>query len=340
MEYAPADRMNPLISTRRPFQPMFRNADLATIAGNFWKRPELESRWPTSDAFYEPEPGVQVLVRVQNPTAGTAIRGEVILAHGLEGSSESGYALSMAAAALEAGFVVHRYNMRGCGASPWHPKANYHSGQTEDLQLIARERKRASDLPVFLIGYSLGGNMVLKLAGELGEEGREVLAGVCAVSAPIDLAASVDSLARKRNYIYERRFVKRLKERVRRRHALAPELYPLGPLDAVKSVRDFDDRYTAKIFGFGTADHYYRTQSSRQFLERICVPTMLLTAKDDPLVPYSSYQHPAVTTNPLVQFEALDYGGHLGFLARGEPRFWLDHTLRDWMMETLDRRGE
>ena len=112
----------------RPFKPLFRNADLATIAGNFWQRPELESRWPVQDAYYEPEPGVRVLVRVQEPHAAVAPRAEVILAHGLEGSSESGYARSMAAAALEAGFVVHRYNMRGCGDSPWHAKANYHSG--------------------------------------------------------------------------------------------------------------------------------------------------------------------------------------------------------------------
>jgi hypothetical protein len=319
----------------RPFDPLFRNADLATIAGNFWKRPELESRWPVTDSFYEPELGIQVLVRVQNPSAGTVTRGEVILAHGLEGSSESGYARSMAAAALEAGFVVHRYNMRGCGGSPWNPKANYHSGQTEDLLLIARERRKASGLPLFLVGYSLGGNMVLKLAGELGEEGVGLLDGVCSVSAPIDLGASVDSLARPRNYIYQRRFVKRLKERVLRRHAQAPDLYPLEPLRKVHSVRDFDHNYTAKIFGFGTADRYYHTQSSRQFLERIRVPTLMLHAKDDPMVPYASYQHPAVGANPKVSLVALDYGGHLGFLAKGGERFWLDHALRDWMLETL-----
>jgi hypothetical protein len=320
----------------RPFHPLFQNADLATIAGNFWKRPELESRWPVSDAYYEAEPGVQVLVRVQEPHSGVARRGEVILAHGLEGSSESGYARSMAAAALEAGFVVHRYNMRGCGASPWHPKANYHSGQTEDLLLVARERKRASGLPLFAIGYSLGGNMVLKLAGELGDDGRQVFDGVCAVSAPIDLAASVDCLARPRNFIYQRRFLKRLRERVVKRHAMAPRFYPLAPLAGVKSIRDFDHLYTARIFGFGTADRYYETQSSRQFLERIRVPTLLLHAKDDPLVPFSSYQHPAVGSNPRVQLVELPHGGHLGFLARGAPRFWLDDALRDWMLETLD----
>lgn len=313
----------------RPFEPFFRNAHVATIAGNFWKRPELESRWPVHDVYYEPEPGVRTLVRMQAPR--DPARGEVILVHGLEGSSESGYVRSMAATALAAGFVVHRLNMRGCGDSPWHRKANYHSGQTGDLLLIARERKKASGLPLFVIGYSLGGNMVLKLAGELGVEGRDLFTGVCAVSAPIDLAASVAELKRPKNFLYQRRFVKRLKERVRKRHSMAPDLFPLDPLDGVKSVYDFDHQYTAKIFGFGTADRYYETQSSRQFLKQIHVPTLLVHSKDDPLVPFTSYEHSSVRANPLVKLLAVERGGHLGFIARGPRRFWLDHLLTDWL---------
>jgi predicted alpha/beta-fold hydrolase len=291
-----------------------------------------------------------VLVRVQHPyprraeddraNAASQPQGEVILVHGLEGSSESGYACSMAAAALEAGFIVHRYNMRGCGASPWHPQANYHSGQTGDLLLIARERKRATGLPLFAIGYSLGGNMVLKLAGELGEEGRGVFDGVCSVSAPIDLAASAAAIERRANFLYQRRFLKRLKERVRKRHPLAPDLFPLEPLPRVKTIRDFDHHYTAKLFGFGTAERYYQTQSSRQFLERIRIPALLVHAKDDPLVPFSSYEHPALHSNPHVRFLAVEHGGHLGFLARGRRRFWLDHLIRDWLIETRKLAGE
>jgi predicted alpha/beta-fold hydrolase len=319
----------------RPFEPFFRNAHLATVAGNFWKRPELESRWPVTDVFYEPEPGVRTLVRMQTPAGGVDPCGEVILVHGLEGSSESGYIRSMAAAALDAGFVVHRLNMRGCGASPWHAKANYHSGQTGDLLLMARERKRASGLPLFAVGYSLGGNMALKLAGELGEEGPELFEGVCAVSAPIDLAASVAELQRPKNFFYQRRFLKRLKERVQKRHPLAPDLYPLEPLAGVRTIYDFDHQYTAKIFGFGTADRYYQTQSSRQFLERIRIPTLLVHAKDDPLVPFSSYEHSAVRANPTVRLLAVERGGHLGFIARGAQRFWLDHLLTDWLLAAV-----
>jgi predicted alpha/beta-fold hydrolase len=105
----------------RPFQPLFKNSHLATIAGNFWPRPQSEQRWPVTDTLHEPEPGVQILIRSQAPERPHA---EIILIHGMEGSSESGYARSMAAAALAAGFATHRYNMRGCGGSPRQPQAN------------------------------------------------------------------------------------------------------------------------------------------------------------------------------------------------------------------------
>jgi hypothetical protein len=312
------------------FRPLFKNSHLATIAGNFWLRPQSEARWPVTSALYEPEPGVQILVRSQTPEHP---RGELILVHGLEGSSESGYARGMAAAALAQGYTTHRFNMRGCGGSPWHPKANYHSGQTGDLLFVARERKQASRLPVFAVGYSLGGNIVLKLAGELCDRGGELFAGVCAVSAPIDLAASVRATGDRRNILYRRRFVRRLKERVRRRHRMAPDLFPLGPLQQVRTIYDFDDLYTAKLFGFGSADNYYRTQSSNQFLEHIRIPTLLVQAKDDPMVPFAMYAHPAFERNPHLRLVALEHGGHLGFLARGESRFWLDTLITDWLSE-------
>jgi uncharacterized protein len=320
----------------RPFEPLFKNCHLATIAGNFWSRPDTAQRWPVRDVYYEPEPGIRVLVRSQFPAEP---KGELILAHGLEGSSESGYMRSMAAAALDAGYAVHRYNMRGCGDSPWHPRANYHSGQTSDLLMIARERGRASGLPIYAVGYSLGGNMVLKLAGELAESAQDILAGVCAVCPPIDLAKSVEHTKLPHNFLYERRFVERLKERVRRRNPLAPEVFPLEHLPKVKTIYDFDDYYTARIFGFGTADHYYATQSSNQFLHRIQIPTLVVHAKDDPLIPHEIYRHPAFQENPALTLVSAEHGGHLGFLSRRRPRFWLDALVVDWLAELGNRDG-
>lgn len=277
---------------------------------------------------YQTEPDVRVLIHSQRPT-GTP-KGELILVHGLEGSSASGYARSMVHAALQRGWATHRFNMRGCGGADELALSGYHAGQTSDLLAFLRERRRASSLPLFVIGFSLGGNVTLKLAGELGDGARELLTGVCAVSTPIDLAASVAALGRRQNFIYQGRFLDRLKDRIRRKNRQAPDVYTLEHLPKIKSIQDFDDHYTARLFGFGTAANYFRTQSSNQFLERIRVPTLLVQSKDDPLVPFAIFDHPAIGANPYLALLAVEHGGHLGFLARGKPRFWLDQTVLDW----------
>jgi len=312
---------------------LFRNPHLATIAGNFWRRPESEKQWPVESAIYETEPGVRVLVHTQRPTENP--RGELILVHGLEGSSASGYARSMVHAALQRGWVTHRFNMRGCGGghevdTDELAVTGYHAGQTSDLLAFLRERRRTSSLPIFVIGFSLGGNVTLKLAGELADGARELLTGVCAVSTPIDLAASVAALGRPQNFIYQGRFLNRLKDRIRRKNRQAPDVYTLEHLPKIRTIEDFDDHYTARLFGFGTAANYFRTQSSNQFLERIRVPALLIQSKDDPLVPFRVFDHPAIRSNPRLTLLAVEHGGHLGFLSRGKVRFWLDGTVLDW----------
>ena len=192
---------------------------------------------------------------------------------------------------------------------------------------------------MFTVGYSLGGNIVLKLAGELGEAGPALLAGACSVSAPIDLAASVKKTEQPANFLYQRRFVDKLKQRVRLRHPLVPELFPLEYLPRVRTIHDFDDYYTARIFGFGNADNYYRTQSSNQFLEHIRVPTLLVQAKDDPMVPFESYAHPAIARNPNLRLLAVDHGGHIGFISAQRPRFWVDAAILDWLAEVRNISG-
>jgi uncharacterized protein len=206
----------------------------------------------------------------------------------------------------------------------------YHAGQTSDLLAALRERRRTSDLPIFVIGFSLGGNVTLKLAGELGEGAAELLTGICAVSTPIDLAACVAALAQPRNFLYQDRFLSRLKDRIRRKNRQAPDIYTLEHLPKIRTIEDFDDHYTARLFGFGTAANYFRTQSSNQFLERIRVPALLVQSKDDPLVPFTVFEHPAFDRNPYLTLLAMEHGGHLGFLSRGKARFWLDGTVLDW----------
>jgi uncharacterized protein len=179
--------------------------------------------------------------------------------------------------------------------------------------------------------------VVLKLAGELGESASEVIAGVMAISTPIDLAACVRQLDRPSNGIYARRFVARLKERVRAKERLTPGLFDLGGLDQVRDIYGFDDRFTSRAFGFGSADNYYATQSANQFLDRIRVPTLLVQAKDDPLIPFAVYDHPAFSTNPHLRLLATEHGGHVGFIAKTKPRFWLDQVLVHWLLEVRNK---
>jgi len=284
---------------------------------------------------YETEPGVRVLVHSQRPAGDP--KGELILVHGLEGSSASGYARSMVHGALQRGWVTHRFNMRGCGGGDELATTSYHAGQTSDLLAVLRERRRVNALPIFVIGFSLGGNVALKLAGELAEAAAGLLAGVCAVSTPIDLAACARTLAQPRNFLYQGRFLNRLKDRIRRKNRLAPDVYTLEHLPKIRTIEDFDDHYTARLFGFGTAANYFRTQSSNQFLESIRVPALLVQSKDDPLVPFPVFEHPAFASNPCLTLLAVEHGGHLGFLSRGKARFWLDGTVLDWAEKNINR---
>jgi uncharacterized protein len=311
---------------------------LLTIAGNYWHRELDERRFPVDAKLYDTEPGVQVLVHSQAP-AGEPIA-QLILVHGLEGSSAAGYARSLAQAALEGGCATHRFNMRSCGGTEHlSGRTLYHSGQTADLLAVVRQLPRTA--PIFLAGFSLGGNVVLKLAGELGRSasdlGSDPIAGVMATSTPIDLAACVRQLDKPSNLIYARRFLARLKERVRAKERLTPGLFDLAGLELVRNVYEFDDRFTAQAFGFGSADNYYATQSANQFLERISVPTFLVQAKDDPLIPFAVYDHPAFATNPHLHLLTVEHGGHLGFISRTKPRFWLDQVLVNWMLEVRNK---
>ena len=319
------------------FVPVFRNPHLLTIAGNFWPRPLDERVFPVTARLFRTEPNVQVLVHSQAPTGDCA--GEIIIVHGLEGSSSAGYARSLAQAALYAGYAVHRFNMRSCGGTESVcGNTLYHSGQTSDLlSVIQQIQPEGSSIPLFLLGFSLGGNVVLKLAGELSMGARDRISGVAAVSAPIDLAACARMLGKRSNLLYARRFLVRLKQRIRAKERLRPGLFDLKHLDRVKTIYEFDDKFTAPSFGFGTADNYYATQSSQQFLERIRIPALLIQAKDDPMIPFDVYRHPALSLNPFLRLLAVDHGGHLGFISRWKPRFWLDGVLLEWLAETRNK---
>jgi hypothetical protein len=258
-----------------------------------------------------------------------------VLVHGLEGSGESGYMRSFSQAALEAGYATHRFHMRSCGGTAHLCPTLYHAGLTSDLRAFLDH----FDAPVYLAGFSLGGNVALKLAGELGDRGGALLAGVCAVSTPIDLAASVRRLGRLDNRIYERRFLRRMCARL-----VATGRYRQSDFRGIRSIFDIDDKITAPSFGFRGAEHYYATQSSNQFLGRIRVPTLVVQAKDDNFIPFEIFDRPDFTANPDLELVTPERGGHLGFISRDKPRFWLDGVLLEWIQKVgprmnADKRG-
>lgn len=315
----------------REFRPLLRNPHLLTIAGNFWPREIDERRFPPTRKIYTIDAETRILVVEHQPEG--APLGQIVFLHGLEGSSEAGYIKSFAQEALVRGFGVHRSNMRTCGYTEALSATMYHSGLTSDTLSILKELHDRFGGPVILVGFSLGGNVVLKLAGELGD--TDLLACVCAISTPIDLAACVRLLDRPANRLYARRFLTRLKRRIREKALVSPGVYSTEGLDAIKSIWEFDDCYTGPLFGFGTAENYYATQSCQRFLDAIRVPALVIQAKDDPMIPFSAFSHPAFADNPALQLLAVEGGGHLGFLSRRKPRFWLDGVALDWIQRQI-----
>jgi len=312
----------------RPFVPVFPNPHLLTILGNFWPRKLDFSAYPVRREFYRTEPDVQVLVETQTPTQPA---GELVMVHGLEGAGDAGYIRTLAHRALQNGLVAHRFHMRTCGGTEHLCNTLYHGGLTGDLLAylrVLRTKRPAS--PIFLAGFSLGGNVALKLAGELGADAPELLAGVCAVSAPIDLSMAAKRIGEVQNRIYERRFLTRMRARL-----FATGRYTRQQLERPRTLYGIDDQITAPSFGFGTAARYYATQSSNQFLPGIRIPALVIAAQDDPLVPFAMYREARPEANPMIQTNYPAHGGHLGFIAREKPRFWADETIIAWIAGRL-----
>lgn len=266
--------------------------------------------------LYQTDPDTQVLVQTQQPLEGA--KAEVVLLHGLEGGGDAGYIVSMAWESLHRGFITHRFHMRTCGGTAKLCKTLYHGGLTTDLRSFLEQRRAAgSKLPIYLVGYSLGGNVGLKLAGELGQ--TDLIQKVAAVSVPIDLGACSRRIGEPANRLYEDRFLKRMRARL-----LSTGRYTKAEVERPKTLWEIDDMITAPSFGFGTAANYYQTQSSITVLDQIRIPGLVLVSKDDSFIPFEIFSHPSLRRNPHLQLLATEHGGHLGFLSRTAPRFWAD----------------
>jgi len=311
---------------------------LMTMAGAFWRR--NFPRLPASEArLFDVEPETQTRADChwqKNPREHATL----VLVHGLEGSSDSGYILGTAEKAFVAGFNVVRLNQRNCGGTEHLTPELYHSGRSGDVRTVIEELIERDQLPeIFAAGFSMGGNLVLKMAGEYGADAPRELRGIVALAPSFVLAACADALEEPRNFIYERYFVRKLKARMRRKAALYPERYAErvgdGALRAIGSVRDFDERITAPCSGFAGAEDYYARASAINVLGAIARPTLILTAKDDPFVPYATFERREVRENPHIRLVATRYGGHCAFIARegGEGRFWCEGCIVEFCVE-------
>jgi predicted alpha/beta-fold hydrolase len=251
----------------------------------------------------------------------------VLLLHGLEGSARRGYAINAYRALADLGMAAAGLNFRSCSGEPNRAPRLYHSGETEDLRFVLRHLREHGSPVAAAIGFSLGGNVLLKFLGEEGDSGSDWLRTAVAVSVPYDLAAGADALDRSfMGRIYTRHFLRSLTAKALARAALLDGRVDRSRILCARSFREFDDAATAPLHGFASADDYYARSSSAAFLSRIRVPTLLLHAEDDPFLPAAALPTSAIRANAYLTMHFVSAGGHVGFIAGPpwQPVWWVE----------------
>jgi hypothetical protein len=286
--------------------------------------------------FFDVAPGTRVLAHChwqvrpwEHPT--------IILLHGLESSSDAHYVRGISDKGYAAGFNTVRLNQRNCGGTEALSDSLYHSGLTHDPLTVMRELIDVDGLTSFaVVGYSLGGNLTLKLAGDFGANPPKELCAVCAVSPTMDLAECVDALERPSNRIYQRHFVRNLKKRMRRKIRAFPEKFSGRALPGIRTIREFDDAYTAPFHGFDGASDYYHRASAMRVIDKITVPALIISAADDPFVPPTPFCDPAVLQNPHVTVALTPHGGHCGFVEARSGKYdgyWAEREVVEFLRQ-------
>jgi uncharacterized protein len=288
---------------------------------------------PAEERLIEVEPGVKVLCHCHwQPERRNALT--ILIIHGLEGSSDSQYMLGIAAKGMAAGMNVVRMNQRNCGGTDALSPTLYHSGRSQDLAAVAQyliDREGLSLLA--LAGFSMGGNLVLKLAGEWGSKGPRQFCAVAAVCPAVDLGPSADALHLLSNRLYECYFVIQLRRRLREKARLFPGQFDLARLRGVSTLRDFDDKITAFYCGFTGADDYYARAAAAPVLNRIAVPALILHAANDPFIRILPETRRKILANPNITFVETEDGGHCSFLADrdGDDGHWAERQILNFL---------
>lgn len=311
--------------------PLLRGGHLQTLAAVWLPPPKHEYR-AISHRVAMPD-GDQFVLHDDCPADWQPGHRTALLIHGLCGCHLSSYMVRIAARLNERGVRTFRMDLRGCGAAQDLARLPYHSGQTEDpRRALERIAELCPDSPTTVIGFSLGGNITLKLMGEEGGQPTAGLDSAVAVNPPIDLLRCVQEICRIRNRAYDRYFVRLLLKRLADAQARVADMPEVAFPRPVRRLREFDDWYTAPLSGFGNAENYYRTCSSKLLIPQIRLPTLILTAANDPLVPAEI--HDDVARPDCVQLHVAAGGGHLGYVAAAgiDPdRRWLDWRVSEWV---------
>lgn len=314
-----------------------RNGHLQTLIGNYL--PRAAFLLDSTEEVVEVDPADHSRILCHNSWQPESVRSErltIVLVHGLEGSSHSQYIRGLAARAWTAGCNVIRMNMRNCGNTDHLTPTLYHSGLSGDVGALVRHFANQYSLhQVALLGYSMGGNLVLKLAGEWGRQAP--LCAVATVCPAIDLAAGSDALHEPANRIYEWHFLRNLMRRYRHKAALYPQIYTARDLGPVRSVREFDHKIVARYCGFRDADDYYYRAASARVIDRIEVPTLILHALDDPFIRILPDTRLAIQANPHITLVETRYGGHCAYLGgdRGDEIHWAEATVIRYLLHVI-----
>ncbi|MDE3148013.1 MAG: alpha/beta fold hydrolase [Acidobacteriota bacterium] len=324
-----------------PFEPRrgLTNGHLQTIVGNFLPRPAFQPPDVVETVDVDPADGSRVLCHCHWQAADRSRRLTLVIVHGLEGSSDSRYIQGVTARAWSAGMNVVRMNMRNCGGTDALTPTLYHSGLSGDVGAVVRHFAGRFNLEhVALVGYSMGGNLVLKLAGEWGR--RAPLAAVATVCPAIDLAAGADALHEPANRIYEWRFLRGLVRRFRRKAALFPSRYQARGIGPIRSIREFDNKIVARYCGFRDADDYYHRVASARVIDRIEIPTLILCAQDDPFIRLLPETRAKLLANPHIDFVETRHGGHCAYLSRdpGDDIHWAEATVIRYLQAVSEDR--
>ncbi|SCA64042.1 Uncharacterized protein SCG7086_BQ_00070 [Chlamydiales bacterium SCGC AG-110-P3] len=309
--------------------PLLSSGHIQTILGGF---PSLRSAPPSVTHLVSLNDGDILACEVATPTGWHPEQRTAFLIHGLCGSDRSPRVIRLARKLYRRGVKVVRINLRGCGSGKGHARKPYHGGCSGDIAAVLKAFKTETPYSPFCVtGFSLGGNIALKLAGELGSAAEDLLDLVIAISPPIDLAASVQRIGLSENRLYEVAFIRGLLQEVTERHAMFPELQPvMFPFDP--KLFAFDQLYTAPAWGFTDALDYYDRASAKPLIKNITIRSHIIVAEDDPII--DPYALDPKTIPNSVQVWRTACGGHMGYVARprrGQSIHWLDQLMIKWI---------